>query len=164
MFYFCFWLFEIDRKEAQRCFCEAHNCRGWIGGEPTTDDEEEEDDDDEESEEDLLKLEKDELRADDSSKENIIDEQKRNKAGKAKNVKDPTKKRVRRVRAKPKSQTDKVFKQHLKTTSAEIREDPDLEKEIEVLAGTGLKNQAHTLQLSRLCGKLDLRQFRGTHD
>lgn len=43
------------RKEAQRCYCEAINCRGWIGGEPDTDDEEvEEDEDDGEEEEDAI--------------------------------------------------------------------------------------------------------------
>lgn len=89
----------------------------------------------------------------DSSKENLIEDPKRTKVAKVKAVKDPTKKRVRRERAKPKPRTDKVFKKHLKTTSAEIREDPDLEKEIEMLARNGLKNQKQTLQLSRLCGK-----------
>lgn len=84
----------------------------------------------------------------------MVDEQKRNKVAKPKTVKDTTKKQVRRERGRRKVQTDKVFKKHLKTTSAEIREDPDLEKEIEVLMRTGLKNQAHTLQLSRLCGKI----------
>lgn len=36
---------------------------------------------------------------------------------------------------------------------SEIMEDPDLDKEIESLAVSGLKNQAHTLQFSRLMGK-----------
>lgn len=37
---------------------------------------------------------------------------------------------------------------------AEIMEDPDLDKEIDVLAMTGLKNQVQTLQFSRLMGKI----------
>lgn len=35
---------------------------------------------------------------------------------------------------------------------AEIMEDPDLDKEIDVLATSGLKNQVQTLQFSRLMG------------
>lgn len=30
------------RKIAQRCYCGADNCRGWIGGEPDSDDEDDE--------------------------------------------------------------------------------------------------------------------------
>lgn len=36
----------------------------------------------------------------------------------------------------------------------EIMEDPDLDKEIDVLVATGLKNQVQTLQFSRLMGNL----------
>lgn len=88
----------------------------------------------------------------DDAKEISTEEQKKSKVGRPKKVKDTTKGRSRKEKSKARRKTDKVFKKHLKTTSAEIREDPDLEKEIEVLGQTGLKNQVHTLQLSRLCG------------
>ncbi|XP_055909464.1 probable histone-lysine N-methyltransferase CG1716 isoform X2 [Eupeodes corollae] len=44
-------------KEAQRCYCESANCRGWIGAEPSSEEEEEydavdEEDESEETEED----------------------------------------------------------------------------------------------------------------
>ncbi|TMW46477.1 hypothetical protein DOY81_008445, partial [Sarcophaga bullata] len=39
-------------REAQRCYCESANCRGWIGQEPTSDEGEQIDGEDDESEDD----------------------------------------------------------------------------------------------------------------
>jgi hypothetical protein len=32
----------FNSKEAQKCFCESANCRGWIGGDPDKEDKDEE--------------------------------------------------------------------------------------------------------------------------
>jgi hypothetical protein len=40
----------ICRKEAQKCFCEAAICRGWLGEQPEDDDDEEEEEEEEEEE------------------------------------------------------------------------------------------------------------------
>lgn len=40
-------------KQAQKCYCEAENCRGWIGSPPNSDDEEaDEDEDDDKGDDD----------------------------------------------------------------------------------------------------------------
>lgn len=72
-------------------------------------------------------------------------------APKPKKPKDTTKKPVRKERAKVTRQITKDFKKRMKRS--EIMEDPDLDKEIDALAVSGLKNQVHTLQFSRLMGK-----------
>lgn len=41
-------------KEAQKCYCDAANCRGWIGEEPDSEDEYEVDDEDEDDEEEKM--------------------------------------------------------------------------------------------------------------
>ncbi|XP_059608601.1 probable histone-lysine N-methyltransferase CG1716 isoform X2 [Phlebotomus argentipes] len=123
-------------KEAQKCFCEADNCRGWIGEEPDSTDEEEdeEDADDEGSEAEGSAGEADEA-------EKMPQE-----------AKVPTKPR----RKEPKPRTPAVRKTPVRRRRAgkkkrpEILDDPDLDDEIDLLTVTGLKNQAHTLKLSRL--------------
>lgn len=73
------------------------------------------------------------------------------KAQKPKKPRDATKKGGKKERAKASNKISTDFKKHMKR--AEIMEDPDLDKEIDVLAKTGLKNQVQTLQFSRLMGK-----------
>lgn len=77
---------------------------------------------------------------------------KKGRTPKPKKPKDATKKPVRRERAKTNRKHSTEFKKHM--NRSEIMEDPDLDKEIEFLASNGLKNQAQTLQFSRLMGKL----------
>lgn len=76
---------------------------------------------------------------------------KKGKTPKPKKPKDATKKPARKERAKANRKAATDFKKH---KGAEIMEDPDLDKEIDVLATGGLKNQVQTLQLSRLFGKI----------
>lgn len=75
---------------------------------------------------------------------------KKAKTPKPKKPKDSTKKPARKERAKKNRNISNDFKKHMKR--AEIMEDPDLDKEIDVLATSGLKNQVQTLQFSRLMG------------
>lgn len=148
------------RKEAQRCFCEAINCRGWIGGEPDSDDEVEDEEEEEESDEEDRTTETSEAidakssvtGNDDASIVKESSAQKKMKATpKPKKPKDTSKKPVRKERAKATRKVTKEFKKRMKRS--EIMEDPDLDKEIDMLAVSGLKNQVHTLQFSRLMGK-----------
>lgn len=137
---------KLYRKEAQKCYCESINCRGWIGGEPESEEELESDDDDESEEESVSEISTESKVAtttDDTMK-------KKAKTPKPKKPKDATKKPAKkeRVKANRKSVTD--FKKHMKRS--EIMEDPDLDMEIDILSKNGLKNQVQTLQLSRLMG------------
>lgn len=71
--------FQRYGKEAQKCYCEATICRGWIGEEPDDDDEEddEEDEDEEEEEEepvavpDIVELKPEDLTLTEVVKENV---------------------------------------------------------------------------------------------
>lgn len=149
MFYFIF----VYRKEAQKCYCESINCRGWIGGEPESEEELESDDDDE-SEDETIGKDDSELSAE-SKAAVTADEsiKKKVKAPKPKKPKDATKKPARKERAKANRKTVTDFKKHMKRS--EIMEDPDLDMEIDVLTkNERLKNQVQTLQLSRLMGML----------
>ncbi|GLV38878.1 SET domain containing 2 [Carabus blaptoides fortunei] len=113
--------FQRYGKEAQKCYCESANCRGWIGEEPDEDDDDEDDDEDSEREEET----------EDQSKETDSMET---------DVKEPKKVVKKQVRKR------RLNKKQLK----DIFEDLDLDEEIGMLSTTGVKNQAHTLKLSRL--------------
>lgn len=136
-------------KEAQKCFCESINCRGWIGGEPESE-EELESDDDEEGEDDVSASKDDNETVSTVASDGVA--KKKVKLPKPKKPKDATKKPMRKERAKANRKTATDFKKHM--TKAEIMEDPDLDKEIDALATGGLKNQVQTLQFSRLMGKI----------
>lgn len=146
----CVFILFLYRKEAQKCFCESYNCRGWIGAEPESEEELESDDDDE-SEEETTGKDDGELTTE-SKVATTSDEsvKKKVKIPKPKKPKDATKKPARKERAKANRKTVSDFKKHMKR--AEIMEDPDLDMEIDVLSKNGLKNQVQTLQLSRLMG------------
>lgn len=154
MFDSMIWLNVFEyRKEAQRCYCEAENCRGWIGGEPDSDEELGEDDDEDDGEESEEDDEQSTENRDDASETNELkisdsDEsiKRKSKANKIKKVKDITKKPKKERKATTKMV--KTFKKRMKRL--EIMEDPDIDKEIEELGKSGLKNQQQTLKLSRL--------------
>ncbi|XP_055314214.1 probable histone-lysine N-methyltransferase CG1716 isoform X2 [Sitodiplosis mosellana] len=149
--------FQRYGKEAQKCYCESINCRGWIGGEPDSE-EEIESDDDEESEDDVAAVTRDESEFSESKISVTLDEtiKKKAKTPKPRKSKDATKKPVKRERTKASHKISNDFKKHMKR--AEIMEDPDLDKEIDVLAMSGLKNQVQTLQFSRLMVRAKLQK------
>lgn len=140
--------FQRYGKEAQKCYCGASICRGWLGEEPDEDDEEdeEEEDEDEEEEEEIDVKEEDKLESLDeetnekSSAETILPEESMEGVS-------PLEEKVVE-KPKKKKEKKKVMKQ--KKPRKDIFEDLDLDEEIETLLATGLKNQAHTLKLSRL--------------
>lgn len=149
-----FDFFIYHRKEAQKCYCEAVNCRGWIGGEPESGEELESEDDEESEDEASAEMTgKDDGDLSESKVATALDEssKKKAKAQKSKKPKNATKKVERKERVKASNKLSTDFKKHMKRS--EIMEDPDLDKEIDVLAKTGLKNQVQTLQFSRLMGR-----------
>ncbi|XP_053608282.1 histone-lysine N-methyltransferase SETD2 [Plodia interpunctella] len=110
--------FQRFGKVAQRCYCGALHCRGWIGAEPDSDDEY-----DEEEDEDV------------STSKSGADESSAAEAGDAQLQEKPRVRRPKRERKyKPK---------------ADLVQDADIEEELELLGRTGVKNQSHTLRLSR---------------
>jgi histone-lysine N-methyltransferase SETD2 len=129
----------ICRKEAQKCFCEAAICRGWLGEQPEDDDDEEEEEEEEEEEyveenEEQIKDEAEEKA--DENVEKLDTELKETKT--VEEIEKPAKKEKKKRSPRKKPRKD-------------IFEDLDqLDEDIEMLVTTGLKNQAHTLKLSRL--------------
>ncbi|XP_045472360.1 probable histone-lysine N-methyltransferase CG1716 [Harmonia axyridis] len=134
--------FERYGKEAQKCYCEAPSCRGWLGEEPD-DDEEGEEDEEEEEEEEVEEVEENvevkpivdkvpEVKEEPSTAE-VIPKIEKEEIPSVVQVTPKIKK------IKPKRKLRK-----------ELFEDDQLDEEIDVLVTTGLKNQAHTLKLSRL--------------
>lgn len=119
-------------KEAQKCYCEASTCRGWIGEEPD-DEEDEEDEEEEEEDEEQEEVEKDVEESKEGAKRAVsgVESVEKNTSISKKKVYP----KIKPPRRKPRK---------------EIFEDIDLGEEIEMLCSTGLKNQAHTLKLSRL--------------
>ncbi|XP_046961322.1 probable histone-lysine N-methyltransferase CG1716 [Vanessa cardui] len=113
--------FQRFGKVAQRCYCGADNCRGWIGAEPDSDD-----DYDEEDEEDVSTSKS-------GTTESSEDAQMSDASAQ------PARPRVR----KPKR--DRKYK----PKASDLIQDADIEEDLEALGRTGVKNQAHTLRLSR---------------
>lgn len=127
-------------KEAQKCYCDASNCRGWIGENPIDEDEE---DNVESPEIDDTKL-------------------KKTKTRKARKPKAPLDKSQPELEVKDESDSEEDAKKSLKKREAaeklanrlkkrqEIFDDLEIEGEINDLTESGLKNRAHTIRLSRL--------------
>lgn len=143
IFYLCNY-----SKAAQRCYCEAECCRGWIGEEPDSDDEVE--DDDEELGDETSLVSKGKLSP-------VVDSPEQP----ARNLKSPQllqkQHKAAARKTKPIKTTDKP-KKTPKPKRAEIMEDPDLDMHIDILQRSQLKNQAQTLRFSRLVVRAKLRR------
>ncbi|GBP20595.1 Histone-lysine N-methyltransferase SETD2 [Eumeta japonica] len=116
--------FQRFGKIAQRCYCGANNCRGWIGAEPDSDEEDEEEEDDVSTSKAGLESAEREVT------EGGVQDQPSESPLKSKRP--PRPRRRYPVRPKP-----------------ELELDADIEDDIEALTRTGIKNQSHTLLLSR---------------
>ncbi|KOB67346.1 putative huntingtin interacting protein [Operophtera brumata] len=90
------------QKVAQRCYCGAENCRGWIGAEPDSDDDE-------------------------------YEEEATASAAEVVRPRPPRPKKERKYKPK----------------TPDLIQDADIEEDLEALSRTGVKNQCHTLRLSR---------------
>lgn len=149
--------FQRYGKEAQKCFCEATNCRGWIGGEPDSEEELAEDssNDEDESDEGEEQPEKVVSSKEEIDPQDVVETiKKKTKVPRARKPKDVTKKPVRKERPPTVKPISKNFKKHM--NRSEIMQDPDLDMEIDDLAQCGLKNQVQTLQFSRLMGNFEI--------
>ena len=147
--------FQRYGKQAQKCYCETASCRGWIGEEPYDD---ESDDEDEDEDDEIGEVDEVEVEVEEYDNEGVKDYATVNKA-KLKDKKGsdsstltssadlsvkaevPPPKRKRKYTKKPTV---------IKPVKNVIVDDLDLEESIRILNLTGLKNQAHTLRLSRL--------------
>lgn len=132
---------DTSSKAAQRCYCEAECCRGWIGEEPDSDDDVEGEDDDD----DLANASVDPAAVEEPQSDEEA-------ALKADDDRVAEKKRAPRKPRTPKP------KKVAKSKRAEIMEDPDLDMHIDILTQSQLKNQAQTLRFSRLMVRAKLRQ------
>lgn len=128
-------------KEAQKCLCEAPNCRGWIGENPL----------DEADEEEIVE-----------SPEIDDSKTKKTKSRKARKPKASLEKSELEPERKEESGSDEEAKIPFKKREAarelairlkkrqERYDDLELQGEINDLSESGLKNRAHTIRLSRL--------------
>ncbi|XP_043658282.1 probable histone-lysine N-methyltransferase CG1716 isoform X2 [Drosophila teissieri] len=151
-------------RDAQRCYCEAANCRGWIGGEPDSDEGEQLDVDSDSDAE----LDDEELEAEPEAEEG----QSRKTSAKAKakaklKAKLPlATSRKRKEQPKPKdreykagrwlkpsaggpSSAEKASRKPKVNKFHAMLEDPDVLEELSLLSRSGLKNQLDTLRFSR---------------
>lgn len=165
--YFC-------RKEAQKCFCEAATCRGWLGEEPDDDDDEEEEEEEEDEDEEEDAEVQEAAKIEEEKVENKVDDVMKEKAEKTEVPIDGTELAIKVEKPKPvkKEKKEKKKKYFKRKPRKDLFEDLDvriafiiiafhvsishmyfffqLDDEIASLVTTGLKNQAHTLKLSRL--------------
>ncbi|XP_058457916.1 probable histone-lysine N-methyltransferase CG1716 [Malaya genurostris] len=149
--------FQRYGRRAQKCYCEAANCTGWIGGDPGSDGESEYEDEEEieESEEEEITPETATV-SEILSKTSKLDETSNTgeiQHAPAESELNLSKQKEPTVTVKPPEPKPKKVRkrtERAKKRRPQIHEDPDLEKEINNLLKTGLKNQAQTLKLSRL--------------
>ncbi|XP_034945207.1 probable histone-lysine N-methyltransferase CG1716 isoform X2 [Chelonus insularis] len=118
--------FQRYGKEAQKCYCESTNCRGWIGDTP---------------EEEKEKTEKKEKRVGNSCTSGGVSTTIVT-TGNSSSSNDKTERERDTTVCTKKKRNEAKAKVYF--------EDEDLEEEIEKLCTSGLKNRNHTLTLSRL--------------
>lgn len=123
-------------KEAQKCYCGALNCRGWIGENPLDDEEEETN---ESPDIDDAKSKKTKARKGRKPKATQPEEELREESDSDEgSAKTPVKKRE----PNKKLSNRLIRRQQI--------DDLEIEEEIKDLTESGIKNRAHTIRLSRL--------------
>ncbi|XP_017851771.1 probable histone-lysine N-methyltransferase CG1716 [Drosophila busckii] len=154
-------------RDAQRCYCDATNCRGWIGGEPDSDEgeqiiaESESEFDQEDQELELLEQQQLEL------------EKSKSKRGSKSKLKFKLSSTARKRKEKAKDREYKAGRWLRPTNSACLHipplsslppkpmlEDPDVLEQLKLLNRSELKNQADTLRFSRCLVRAKLLQTR----
>ncbi|EDV96058.1 probable histone-lysine N-methyltransferase CG1716 [Drosophila grimshawi] len=142
-------------RDAQRCYCESANCRGWIGNEPESDEGEQLDTETESESEELQLVEQEQ-------------KTKTPKVGKTKKQqKLPASRGKQRKEQQPKAK-DREYKagRWLRPTGGvraprkPDQEDPDVLEQLTLLSGSGLKNQLDTLRFSRCMVRAKLLETR----
>ncbi|XP_034482380.1 probable histone-lysine N-methyltransferase CG1716 [Drosophila innubila] len=148
-------------RDAQRCYCESTNCRGWIGNEPESDEGEQLDTESDSEPESL----NEEPRLEQGQKI------KTPKGTKSKaQLKLPAARRKRKEQPKAKDREYKAGRWLRPSGGASGEkspsgkhdhiEDPDVLEQLTLLSGSGLKNQLDTLRFSRCMVRAKLLQTR----
>ncbi|XP_019761367.1 probable histone-lysine N-methyltransferase CG1716 [Dendroctonus ponderosae] len=147
--------FERYGKEAQKCYCEAPTCRGWLGDRPDESEDEDEEDEDEATE---VAAEPAKPPAEESAvvaKEQLESTSLQSDIPTPMDTAEVASVSADQIQTEP-SITPERLESPKKAGKKKLRkevlfEDFDqLNDDIEMLVTTGLKNQAHTLKLSRL--------------
>lgn len=143
--------FRHSSKAAQRCYCEADCCRGWIGEEPDSDEEIEDDDEEDEEVEDEVDEETAivEQSARSSPTLGTDDATTTIESLDALSL-PPTVVKTPPIRGRPRKPAAVAAKKPTKPKRAEIMDDLDLDMQIGQLERSQLKNQTQTLAFSRL--------------
>lgn len=134
--------FQRYGKEAQKCYCESVNCRGWIGENPESEEE--------------LELEIDDAKTKKGKPKKIIAKKGKVKAEKSEigdhepikeeeEIDEPVSEEKEEIK---KEETEKIVRKVKKRQDP--LEDLEIEEEIHDLTKSGLKNRAHTIRLARL--------------
>ncbi|XP_017864213.1 PREDICTED: probable histone-lysine N-methyltransferase CG1716 [Drosophila arizonae] len=147
-------------RDAQRCYCESANCRGWIGNEPESDEGEQLDSETESEPESLVE----ELRPEQEAKT------KTPKSKSKKQLKLPTARKQRKEQPKAKDREYKAGRwlrpsggiggEKSAARKLDQLEDTDVLEQLTLLGRSGLKNQLDTLRLSRCMVRAKLLQSR----
>ncbi|XP_034124665.1 probable histone-lysine N-methyltransferase CG1716 isoform X2 [Drosophila guanche] len=163
-------------RDAQRCYCEAANCRGWIGTEPESDEGEQKNEnntqtDDTDSESDTEETEPEQSKS--KTKASAAKNSSKSKVKLPAVSKEQRKKRESAAKAKERDREFKAGRWLKPTTGAgagagaaekkdpraakpevnkfhAMLEDPDVLEELSLLSRCGLKNQLDTLRISRI--------------
>ncbi|KAH8408454.1 hypothetical protein KR215_005822 [Drosophila sulfurigaster] len=150
-------------RDAQRCYCESANCRGWIGNEPESDEGEQLDTDSESEQESL--------------NEEPRLEQEQNKTKPSKGAKTKAQSKLPAAARKKRKEQPKAKDREYKAgrwlrpsggSSGEKSasgkhdhvEDPDVLEQLTLLTRSGLKNQLDTLRFSRCMVRAKLLESR----
>ncbi|KMZ09597.1 uncharacterized protein Dsimw501_GD17127 [Drosophila simulans] len=149
-------------RDAQRCYCESTNCRGWIGGEPDSDEGEqldEESDSDAEMDEEELEAEPEEGQPRKTAKAKaksklkaklpLATSRKRKEQSKPKDREYKAGRWLKPSAAGSSSSAEKAPKKPKVNKFQAMLEDPDVVEELSLLRRGGLKNQQDTLRFSR---------------
>lgn len=148
-------------RDAQRCYCESSNCRGWIGNEPESDEGEQLDS---ESDSELESL----------NEESRLEQGQKTKTPKGTKTKTqlklPTARRKRKEQPKAKDREYKAGRwlrpsggasgEKSQSGKHDHIEDPDVLEQLSLLTRSGLKNQLDTLRFSRCMVRAKLLQSR----
>ncbi|KAH8370072.1 hypothetical protein KR093_002123 [Drosophila rubida] len=148
-------------RDAQRCYCESANCRGWIGNEPESDEGEQLDTESDSEQESL-------------NEEPRLEQEQKPKASKGAKPKAQSKLPATRKKRKeqPKAK-DREYKagrwlrpsggssgEKSASGKHDHIEDPDVLEQLTLLSRSGLKNQLDTLRFSRCMVRAKLLQSR----
>ena len=137
--------YERYGQHAQKCYCGATNCRGWLGGEPEKDDPESSD------EENVEQDEESSLSSEDPDEKEPVKSYEKSECDASSPMEDPGFSPSWSQQISPPKQR-KYNKRRLRRTPRKIKnfETDEFEEDIERLKMTGIRTKSHTVDLCRL--------------